>query len=342
MQTDHAQEEQDEQGAPDRRLPETGHVPVLADETLSGLNIQSGDQVIDGTFGGGGHAARILQQSAPNGRLLGLDTDPAAIERAQQRFAAEMKAGRLIVAHANFADMARVAALHGFAAVHAILLDLGVSSFQLAEAERGFSLQLNGPLDMRMNPDQEVTAWDIVNAWPERDLADLLYEYGEERQSRRIARMIVARRPIESTQQLAALVEQALGGRRGQRIHPATRTFQALRIAVNHELASLEQALPQCLRLLRPGGRLGVISFHSLEDRIVKRWMQQEAAGFAPDPLHPLGGTPRTASLTLITRKPLTATGAEVHLNPRSRSAKLRIAERISLNHLSSETGAVC
>jgi len=334
MQTGYAQDEQDASG-PD-------HVPVLADEALSGLNIRSGDPVIDGTFGGGGHAARILQQSAPDGRLLGLDADPAAMERAQQRFAAEIKSGRLIVVHTNFADVERVAALHGFAGVQAILLDLGVSSFQLAEAERGFSLQLDGPLDMRMNPDQEITAWDIVNAWPERDLADLLFEYGEERQSRRIARMIVARRPIEGTQQLAALVEQAVGGRRGQRIHPATRTFQALRIAVNQELASLEQALPQCLRLLRPGGRLGVISFHSLEDRIVKRWMQQEAADFAPDPQHPMGGTPKTASLTLITRKPLTATDDEVRQNPRSRSAKLRIAERISPYDLSSETGAVC
>lgn len=339
MQTGYASDEQD---APDDRSPETGHVPVLADEALSGLHIQSGDQVIDGTFGGGGHAARILEQSAPDGRLLGLDADPSAIERAQQRFAAEMRSGRLTVVHANFADIERVAVLHGFSGVHAILLDLGVSSFQLAEAERGFSLQLDGPLDMRMNPDQEVTAWDIVNAWPERDVADILYDYGEERQSRRIARMIVARRPIESTQQLAALVEQAVGGRRGQRIHPATRTFQALRIAVNQELESLERALPQCLRLLRSGGRLGVISFHSLEDRIVKHWMQQEAADFMPDPLHPMGGTPKTATLTLITRKPLTATDDEVRQNPRSRSAKLRIAERMTLNDLRSETGAAC
>lgn len=339
MQTGSAQAHQD---APDPRPSASGHVPVLADETVSGLHIESGNQVIDGTFGGGGHAAHILERSAPDGRLLGLDADPAAVERAQQRFAAEIKAGRLIVVHANFADIERIAGLHGFGDVHAILLDLGVSSFQLAEPERGFSLQLDGPLDMRMNPGQEITAWDIVNAWPERDLADVLYEYGEERQSRRIARAIVARRPIESTQQLAALVEQALGGRRGQRIHPATRTFQALRIAVNQELASLEQALPQCLRLLRPGGRLAVISFHSLEDRIVKRWMQQEAADFTPDPRHPLGGTPKPATLTILTRKPVTATDDEVHRNPRSRSAKLRIAQRISLNAFSSEAGAAC
>ena len=167
----------------------------------------------------------------------------------------------MVVVHANFAEVETVAQQHGFAGVHAILLDLGVSSFQLAEAERGFSWQADGPLDMRMNPDQEISAWDIVNTWPERDLADLIYEYGEERHSRRIARAIVARRPIERTGQLAELVESAQGGRRGQRIHPATRTFQALRIGVNQELSKLEQVLPQCLRLLRPGGRLAVIAF---------------------------------------------------------------------------------
>ncbi len=306
-----------------------GHIPVLAEEVLQGLNIQAGDLAIDGTLGGGGHAAAMLQESAPDGRLLALDADPAALERAAVRFSQEMATGRLTAFHANFAQIESVAQAHGFSAVHAILLDLGVSSFQLAEAERGFSWQFDGPLDMRMNTQQEVSAWDIVNTWPERDLADLIYEYGEERGSRRIAKMIVAGRPIEHTQQLAALVEKALGGRRGQRIHPATRTFQALRIGVNQELSSLQETLPQCLRLLRPGGRLAVISFHSLEDRIVKRWMQQEAATFAPDPMHPMGGVDTTASLALITRKPLTASAAERDRNPRSRSAKLRIAERI-------------
>ena len=314
---------------PDPQASSTEHVPVLAGEALQGLGIQAGNLVIDGTLGGGGHAACILQQSAPDGRLLGLDADPAALVRASHRFAAEIEAGRMTAVHANFSDIETVARQHGFVDVHAILLDLGVSSFQLAEPERGFSLQLDGPLDMRMNLDQETSAWDIVNTWPERDLADLIYEYGEERASRRIARLLVASRPIERTQQLAALVERALGGRRGQRIHPATRTFQALRIGVNQELSSLEQTLPQCLRLLRPGGRLGVISFHSLEDRIVKHWMQQEAATFVPDPMHPMGGVPTTASIAIVTRKPLTATDAEREQNPRSRSAKLRIAERI-------------
>ncbi len=323
-------------GAPDQshhaaeqQTADTEHIPVLADETLQGLHIRRGDWAIDGTLGGGGHAARILRQSEPDGRLLGLDADPAAIERATHRFAAEIANGRLVAVHANFAEVETVAQKHGFVGVHAILLDLGVSSFQLAEAERGFSWQADGPLDMRMNPDQEISAWDIVNAWPERDLADLIYEYGEERHSRRIARAIVARRPIERTGQLGEIVESALGGRRGQRIHPATRTFQALRIGVNQELSRLEQVLPQCLRLLQPGGRLAVISFHSLEDRIVKRWMQQEAADFTPDPMHPMGGVPKTPAIAMITRKPITATDAERRHNPRSRSAKLRIAERI-------------
>lgn len=315
--------------ATEQQAAVTEHIPVLADETLLGLRLRSGDRAIDGTLGGGGHAARILRQSEPDGRLLGLDADPAAIERATHRFAAEIADGRMVVVHANFAEVETVAQQHGFAGVHAILLDLGVSSFQLAEAERGFSWQADGPLDMRMNPDQEISAWDIVNTWPERDLADLIYEYGEERHSRRIARAIVARRPIERTGQLAELVESAQGGRRGQRIHPATRTFQALRIGVNQELSKLEQVLPQCLRLLRPGGRLAVISFHSLEDRIVKRWMQQEAADFTPDPTHPMGGISKTPSVAIITRKPITAADAEIQHNPRSRSAKLRIAERI-------------
>jgi 16S rRNA (cytosine1402-N4)-methyltransferase len=318
-----------DQAADQQAAVSTEHIPVLADETLQGLRIRSGDWTIDGTLGGGGHAARILRQSEPDGHLLGLDADPAAIQRAKRRFTAEIAAGRMVAAHANFADVETVAKQHGFTGVHAILLDLGVSSFQLAEAERGFSLQADGPLDMRMNPDQEITAWDIVNTWSERDLADLIYEYGEERHSRRIAKTLVARRPIERTIQLAEIVEQALGGRRGQRIHPATRTFQALRIGVNQELSRLEQALPQCLRLLRPGGRLAVISFHSLEDRIVKRWIQQEAADFLPDPAHPMGGVPKQPAVAIITRKPITAADVELRHNPRSRSAKLRIAERI-------------
>jgi 16S rRNA (cytosine1402-N4)-methyltransferase len=199
-----------------------------------------------------------------------------------------------------------------------------------------------GPLDMRFDPQQPISAADIVNHWPEAELADLIYRYGEERHSRRIARFLVARRPIETTDQLARLVEQAVGGRNASRrrgvpgagiggapIHPATRTFQALRIAVNQELAQLENALPQTLELLRPGGRLAVISFHSLEDRIVKQWMQAEAGDFVHDRFHPFGGTARTPALRVVTAKPITPTSQEIERNPRSRSAKLRIAERL-------------
>jgi 16S rRNA (cytosine1402-N4)-methyltransferase len=186
-----------------------------------------------------------------------------------------------------------------------------------------------GPLDMRFDPDRPTSAADLVNTLKEDELADLIFRYGEERRSRRIARYLVRERPITTTAQLAQIVERAVGGRRGERIHPATRTFQALRIAVNQELDQLEAALPQMLHLLRPGGRLAVISFHSLEDRLVKQWMQAEARDFVQDRHHPFGGVAHTPTLRLITPKPITPSAAEIARNPRSRSAKLRIAERL-------------
>lgn len=306
------------------------HIPVLAAEVLAGLQVAPGSRVIDATLGGGGHTALLLAQSAPTGQLLGLDADPAAIRRVSERLPDALRMGRLCVVHAHFAQLAAVAQAQGFLEVDAILLDLGVSSFQLETGDRGFSLQTDGPLDMRMDPTQELSAAEIVNAWPEADLADVIYHYGEESRSRRIARAIVQHRPLHTTGELARVVEAALGGRRGQRIHPATQTFQALRIAVNGELEQLEQVLPQALDLLAIGGRLAVISFHSLEDRIVKRWMQQEAADFVPVAADPFGGYARTPRLRLITRKPITSGDAERVANPRSRSAKLRIAERTS------------
>ncbi|MCB0058526.1 MAG: 16S rRNA (cytosine(1402)-N(4))-methyltransferase RsmH, partial [Caldilineaceae bacterium] len=196
-------------------------------------------------------------------------------------------------------------------------------------AERGFSFQQDGPLDMRFDLTAATTAADIVNHWDEQALADLIYEYGEERQSRRIARAIVRERPFATTAELANVVERALGGRRGSRIHPATRTFQALRIVVNQELQQLEEALPQALRLLKPGGRLAVISFHSLEDRIVKQWMQNEARSYVPDPTRLHGGFDRQPTLRILTKKPAVAGEDEVSRNPRSRSAKLRVAEKL-------------
>jgi 16S rRNA (cytosine1402-N4)-methyltransferase len=309
--------------------PDPGHISVLLDEVLAGLNLYQGATAIDCTLGGGGHTAHILVQTAPTGRVLGLDADPDAIERVSRRFAAEIAAGRLTVVHAPFEELAKVAQAANFRQVDAILLDLGVSSFQLDQPHRGFSLMQPGPLDMRFNPQQFPSAADIVNQWPERELADLIYQYGEERHSRRIARYLTQHRPITTTEQLAELVSRAVGGRRGERIHPATRTFQALRIAVNRELEQLRYVLPQTLSLLRPGGRLAVISFHSLEDRIVKQWFQAEAAAFAQDRMHPHGGYARTPTLRIVTAKPVTPSSQEIEHNPRSRSAKLRIAERL-------------
>ncbi len=307
----------------------TGHTPVLLTELLNGLQIRPGALVIDATIGGGGHAERLLQMSAPNGQLLGLDADPAAIARVQQRLEKEVNDKRLLLAHAHFRAIGPIADDYNFTPVDGILFDLGVSSFQLETAGRGFSFMRDGPLDMRLDPTQADSAADIVNHWGEKDLADIIYKYGEERRSRRIARAIVAKRPFYSTAQLAETVSKAVGGRRGQKIHPATKVFQALRIQVNQELAQLEEVLPVALTLLKKGGRMAVISFHSLEDRIVKRWMQAEARTFNPDPTHPRGGYERKPTLKVITRKPIRATENEIRSNPRSRSAKLRIAEAI-------------
>jgi len=305
------------------------HIPVLTAEVLTGLNIRPGAWTIDGTLGGGGHTAQILAQSAPAGRVLGLDSDPAAIRRVGTKFADAQASGRLIAIASNFAEMATIAQTHAFAPVDAILLDLGVSSFQLETAERGFSFRHDGPLDMRFDPTHGTSAADIVNTWPEKELADLIYQYGEESRSRRIARYLAAHRPFHTTAELAQAIEQAVGGRRGSRIHPATLVFQALRIAANRELESLAAVLPQALPLLKRGGRLAVISFHSLEDRIVKQWMQREASSYVRDAMSVYGGHTRTPTLTIVTPKPITATAQEIADNPRSRSAKLRVAERV-------------
>ncbi len=307
----------------------TVHVPVLLDEVLEGLQVRPGAQIIDATLGGGGHTRHILERSAPNGRVLGLDADPAAIRRVREELAEFVRQGRLLLVHARFDQIQAVATAQGFAPVDGILLDLGLSSFQLETPERGFSFARPGPLDMRFDPTQGINAQEIVNSWPEEELADLIYRLGEERRSRRIARYIVANRPIRTTEELARIVEKAVGGRRGQRIHPATKTFQALRMAVNDELGQLERTLPQCLALLKPGGRLAVIAFHSLEDRMVKRWMRREAMRYVPDPSHPQGGRERTPTLRIVTRRPIRPRPEEVARNPRSRSAKLRIAEKL-------------
>ena len=303
------------------------HIPVLLDEVLTGLNPQPGQRFIDGTVGAGGHTEAILKATAPDGQVLAMDADPAALDIARQRLAPYGDRVRLV--HANFSQLATLAHDHHFVPVHGVLLDLGLSSIQLSAGERGFSFQNEGPLDMRYDPGGPTTAADLVNNLPQEELADLLYRFGEERRSRAIARAIVAARPLHTTRQLAEVVAQAVGGRRGARIHPATRTFQALRIAVNDELGALSRALPAAVSLLAPAGRLAVISFHSLEDRIVKDFFRQESRDCLCPPEQPTCTCGHRATLRIITRKPIRASSREIAANPRARSAKLRVAEYI-------------
>jgi 16S rRNA (cytosine1402-N4)-methyltransferase len=295
-------------------------------EALDGLNLRPGAQAVDGTLGGAGHADAILQRTGPDGKLLALDRDPEAVARGRDRLAPY--GPRAIVVHASFAELAAVAEEHGFTTADAILLDLGLSSWQLDARERGFSFQGGGPLDMRMDPSAPLSAEEIVNTWPQEELANVIYRYGEEPKSRRIARAIVAARPLRTTDELAEVVRRAVGGPH-TRTHPATRTFQSLRIAVNDELGALEQVLPQAVQLLNPGGRLAVISFHSLEDRIVKQFIQRESRDCICPPDFPVCRCGHKASLRPVNRKPIQPSEAEIAENPRSRSAKLRIAEKL-------------
>ena len=294
--------------------PTLPHLSVLPAEVLDALRPTSGGTYVDCTVGAGGHAAAILDASAPDGRLLGIDADPGALAIAAERLARFGDRVRLV--HRNYRELERVLTETQTPAPNGILLDLGVSSMQLDRPERGFSFQADGPLDMRLDPTTGETAADLVNTLPERELADVIYRYGEERHSRRVARSIIARRATSrfaTTTDLARVVAGALGGRTaGHGIHPATRTFQALRIAVNDELGGLETVLPQAADALAPGGRLTVIAFHSLEDRIVKQFMRS-----------------RPEQLRVLTKKPLVASSEEQRANPRSRSAKLRAAEKL-------------
>jgi 16S rRNA (cytosine1402-N4)-methyltransferase len=303
------------------------HISVLLDEVLKGLNPHPGQRFIDGTLGTGGHAEAILQAIAPDGQVLAVDADPVALNSARQRLAPYHD--RVHLVNANFAQLATIARSYDFVPVHGILLDLGLSSMQLSAAERGFSFQSEGPLDMRYDPSGPITAADLINSLSQSELADLLYRFGEERRSRSIARAIVAARPVHSTQELADVVARAVGGRRRARIHPATRTFQALRIAVNDELGTLSSALPEATTILAPGGRLAVISFHSLEDRIVKNFFVQESKDCICPPEQLTCTCGHRATLCIITRKPITASSGEISVNPRARSAKLRVAERM-------------
>lgn len=301
------------------------HQPVLYHEIIHALQPKNKGQYVDGTLGAGGHARGILEACAPDGRLLGLDVDPQALALARENLAPYGERARLI--QASYDLLNKVLQETGWEEVDGILLDLGLSSMQLDTPERGFSFQQDAPLDMRFDPASPTTAADLVNNLPGDELADVIYRYGEERASRRIAQAIVKARPLQTTRQLAAVIESVLP-RRG-RIHPATKTFQALRIAVNQELERVENVLPQAVAALRSGGRLAIISFHSLEDRIVKEHFRRESKDLINPPYERIYEVEKKATLKEINRKVVIPGEAEIEANPRARSAKLRVAEKL-------------
>jgi 16S rRNA (cytosine1402-N4)-methyltransferase len=311
------------------------HLPVLYQEIIHALQPHAGGYYVDCTLGAGGHAAGILQASSPNGRLLGLDVDPGAIALAGQRLAGFDP--RVVIRKASYRTLSEQLRALDWPLVDGILLDLGASSMQFDTPERGFSFQQEAPLDMRFDPQQPVSAADLVNQLPEAELAEILYRYGEERRSRQVARAIVKARPLHTTRQLAEVVARAVSAGRkpgaGEgHIHPATRTFQALRIAVNAELDALEAVLPQAVAALAPGGRLAVIAFHSLEDRIVKKYFRQESRDCLCPPRQPVCTCGHHAVIREVTRQPVRPQMAEIMYNPRARSARLRVAEKLNIN----------
>jgi 16S rRNA (cytosine1402-N4)-methyltransferase len=303
------------------------HTPVLLHEVLEALAIAPNRIYVDGTLGAGGHTEAILSAD-PTVRVFGFDRDPSALAIASERLSPF--GDRFTAVHASYEAMGRMIAEHGLSGVDGVLLDLGISSMQIDQAARGFAFRLEGALDMRFDPTSaDQTAADLVNTLTESALADILYHYGEENDSRRIARAIVAARPIHTTKHLAEVVASAIPAvHKKGKIHPATKTFQALRIAVNDELQTLERTLPIALSSLTPGGRLAVISFHSLEDRIVKQFLKLEATDCICPPRQPICTCGHLASLDLLTRKPISATDSEIALNPRARSAVLRVGEK--------------
>lgn len=311
----------------------SGHIPVMMEEVLDALCVRAGGCYCDGTLGGAGHARGILQRSAPDGRLIGVDRDARAIDRGRQRLAEFGE--RVTLCQGNFADVVSILGRLGIVPVDGLLVDLGVSSFQLEDAARGFAFSADGPLDMRMDGDSGSTAAELIAALSEHELARLIREYGEEPSSRKIAREI--KRAMEGgdlrgTADLARVVTAAVGGRRPRRrstIHPATRTFMALRMAVNDELGALDRFLATFTEALRPGGRVAVIAFHSLEDRAVKQAFARLANPCTCPPSLPVCACGREPLVSLITRRPLRPSREEQATNPRSRSARLRVAERV-------------
>jgi 16S rRNA (cytosine1402-N4)-methyltransferase len=320
---------------------QTIHIPVMLEEVLKYLQPRAGGQYVDGTIGGGGHTEAILERSAPGGRVLGIDSDAQALAGVEKRLASAVRDERLVLVHGNFAELARIVNEAGFAfSVAGVLLDLGFSSNQMEDPQRGFSFSVDGPLDMRLDQSQELSAAELVNNASEQELADIFWRYGEETRSRQVAWRIVRERsrgPITQTAQLARVVSAGVPYKPGI-IHPATRVFQALRIAVNAELERLEAALPQIVDVLSAGqtgdaegggGRMVIISFHSLEDRLVKGYMRREAMDCICPPGLPVCVCNHKARLRLLTPKPVTPAKHEVQINPRARSAKLRAAEII-------------
>jgi 16S rRNA (cytosine1402-N4)-methyltransferase len=306
------------------------HRPVLYQEIIHALQPKWDGIYVDATLGAGGHAWGLLNASSPAGRLLGLDVDPQALELARQRL--EEFGSRVVLVRASYTTLSAQLAVLGWHAVDGIVLDLGMSSMQVDTPGRGFSFLADAPLDMRFDPGNPTSAADLVNDLPERELADLIFNFGEERRARQVARAIVAARPLVTTLQLAQIVARSvLAGKmkpvRG--MHPATRTFQALRIAVNHELDAVAEVLPQAVAVLAPGGRLAVISFHSLEDRIVKQFFRRESQDCICPPHQPICTCGHRATIKVINRRPLSAGQAEIDENPRARSARLRVAEKL-------------
>jgi 16S rRNA (cytosine1402-N4)-methyltransferase len=304
------------------------HISVLSKESIELLEPQPGQAFVDCTLGAGGHARLLLQRISPGGRLLAIDRDQAALAAAEETLGGTGSTPVLV--HADFAEVARVAREAGFERVDGVLFDLGLSSDQLDDPRRGFSFRQDGPLDMRMDAHNPVTAERVVNQLSERDLAAIIRRLGEERWATRIARFIAERRPLKTTREVAAAVEAAIPrGAWPPDIHPATRTFQALRMHVNDELGSLAGGLRGALDILGPGGRMAVISFHSLEDALVKRFFAEESRDCLCPPRQPVCTCAHRASLRVVTRKPVRPTAEEVAANPRSRSARLRAAERL-------------
>ena len=306
------------------------HVSVLLQECLDGLNIKPDGIYVDGTLGGAGHSSQIAKRLT-TGRLIGIDRDPVALKAAGERLAPY--ADRVTLVHSNFCEIAQVLDELGIEAVDGILLDLGVSSPQLDDGSRGFSYMVDAPLDMRMNNEDPVTAKDIVNTWSYEELRRILFDYGEERYAPRIADAICRRReekPIETTLELVNIIRSAMpAAALREKQHPAKRSFQAIRIAVNDELGAVRKVMEAAIPRLNPDGRLAIITFHSLEDRIVKNAMADAAKGCTCPPSFPVCVCGKKPQVKLVTRKPITASDAELEANPRSRSAKLRVCEKM-------------